>query len=130
LVWFQIGRLFSTRSVTVEGTQTGRQASPRPSPLGQKRLRGKQEDQADNQTTKSKLSLWREWNVVHQKITPFLRIWPRVGFVRQKCQTKSRRRQTSGSRDNHFNSTSRPAKPIVCFGVVHCEATTRSSLID
>ncbi len=29
----QIGRLFSTRRVTVEGTPTGRQASPRASPL-------------------------------------------------------------------------------------------------
>ena len=81
LARFQIRRLFSTRRVTVEGTPTGRQASPRASPLCQKRLRGEQESQTDNQTTKSKLRLWRQRNIGRQKSPLFSVCHRRVGFV-------------------------------------------------
>src|SRR4029077_21219123 len=72
LAWFQIGRFFSAGRITVEGTPTGRQASPRASPLCQERLRGEQESQTDNQITESKLRLWRKRNIGHQKSPLFL----------------------------------------------------------
>src|SRR5207248_7932173 len=81
LVWFQIGRFFSTRRVAVEGTPTGRQASPRASPLCQKRLRGEQESQTDNQITESKLRLWGERNIGRQKSPLFLYVSEGWGFV-------------------------------------------------
>jgi hypothetical protein len=87
LVWFQIGRFFSTRRVAVEGTPTGRQASPCASPLCQKRLRAEQESQSDNQIIESKLTLWRERNIGRQKSPLFLYVTEEWALS-EKCQTK------------------------------------------
>jgi len=87
LVWLQIRRLLRTCRIAVEGTPTGRQASPRPSPLCQERLRGEQESQTDNQITKSKLRLWRERNIGRQKSPLFLYVTEEWALS-EKCQTK------------------------------------------